>query len=257
MSDPRLVYLFRAGKDPDPYEQALAEKGFAGVSISVLTFEPVRQKELREVLEHPKDFAGMILTSPRAVDMLAEAMTWLPTENALWHTKRIFAVGPRTADELRAIGFDAEGEECGSAADLARHIVQCDFERPLLFLCGSRRRDDLPSILTEAGMSLEELCVYETHTKDRLELPPAWQGRAPDWVVFFSPSGLETVVKDGSIDLTAVKVCAIGPTTAEALRAAGLRVDAVAKVPTPEGLVSAIVSAASKRTERGGAGPGD
>ena len=237
MTRERIVFLCRSGDESDAYEAALEEAGYRAISIPVLRFEMVNQKDLRDALEHSQSYDGLIFTSPRAVEAMASAMPWLPTENVLWHMKPIFAVGPKTASELRRIGFEPTGEDSGTAAMLFEHIAARRFERPLLFLCGSRRRPDLPDSLREAGIKFDELCVYETHPRKDLEFQAH---PAPDWVVFFSPSGVEAVVEDGSLDISAARIAAIGETTADALRA--FKVHAVARTPTPDALVDAVTA---------------
>src|SRR5690606_36881207 len=97
----RSVVLFRSSGESDRFEMRLQEAGFAARSIPVLEFEFVHTEALRKALEHPRDYDGLIFTSPRAVEALVSAMTWLPTENVAWHSKSIFAVGPATAAELK------------------------------------------------------------------------------------------------------------------------------------------------------------
>lgn len=241
------VVLFRSGDEADPYEEALRDAGYVCQSVPVLRFEFVNERELRNALEHPRSYDGLILTSPRAVEALTMAMPWLPTENVVWHAKAIFAVGPRTASELRAIGFDPTGEGSGSAEMLAEYVLHRDFERPLLFLCGDRRRDTLPSRLRECGITLEELCIYESHERTDLALASR---PSPDWAVFFSPSGVEAVQRDQGWDLTRLRIAAIGETTSEALRSKGISVHAVAEEPTPDALALAIRVADTDRMPR-------
>lgn len=233
---PVFVLLLRSGDEPDAYEDTLEADGYEVSCMPVLAFENVNEQDLREALERPARYDGLVFTSPRAVDAFGEAMPWLPTENVLWHGKPVYAVGPRTADALRTIGFTPEGEESGSAERLAERIRKQDFERPLLFLCGSRRRDVLPDLLASSGIEVEEICVYDTRLRDGLAWPP---GRKPDWLVFFSPSGFEAVRRAG-LPLEGVRVAAIGPTTADVLRAHGVPVAGVADEPTPEQLRMAI-----------------
>lgn len=240
MNRPRTVYLFRSGDESDPYEEALADAGYAGISIPVLTFETVNAEKLREALEHPRSYDGLIFTSPRAVEAVASAMSWLPTENVMWHSKSIFAVGPKTASELRQIGFEPTGEGSGSAEMLSEHIAACEFTRPLLFVCGNRRRDDLPDTLREAAIDLEELCVYQSQSRESLDLAAYPE---PEWVVFFSPSGVHVVQKDDRLDVDSVRIAALGETTAGALEDAGFHVDAIAREPTPNALVEALTAA--------------
>ncbi len=233
------VCLFREPEDPDPYEAAFRTAGFGVFSIPVLTFRFIGQEGLIAKLERPNSYGGLILTSPRAVQALAEALKWLPGEVVLWHTKPVFAVGKRTASELRAIGFRPEGEESGSGALLARYIVRREVDRPLLFLCGNLRRDEIPSALKEAGVPFEELQVYETLQAETIDLS---SHPKPDWVVFFSPSGVEAVSRAADLDWINVRLAAIGETTAEAIHQRGFDVEAVAAEPTPESLLEAILA---------------
>ncbi len=238
MTPRRIVYLFRSGDESDPYEEALAEIEYSSISIPVLAFEFVHAEDLREALEHPRRYDGLIFTSPRAVEAVASAISWLPTENILWHSKLVFAVGPKTASELRQIGFEPIAAESGSADMLATQIAAREFRRPLLFLCGSRRRDELPDKLRRTGIDFEELCVYESRPRARLDLP---SHPDPDWVAFFSPSGVQAVIEDGRLDLHSMRIAAIGETTANAL--ADFPLQAVARAPTPEALAQAIAAA--------------
>lgn len=240
---PPFVLLLRSGDESDPYEEELEAEGFDVRSLPVLAFDFVHAEGLREALEHPNSYDGLIFTSPRAVDALGEAMPWLPAENVLWHTKSVFAVGPRTADRLRWIGFEPEGEESGSAEMLVDLIRGHAFDRPLLFLCGNRRLDVLPTRLHAAGIEVEEIEVYVSRLRPNLDWPT---DKRPDWIVFFSPSGYEAVRQAPNTNMTGVRVAAIGPTTAEALRAGGLDVSAVADEPSPRAL-SAAIRAAGRR----------
>jgi len=242
MSGNRSVVLFRSRNEPDPYEEKLHEAGFACSSIPVLRFEFVHEEELRQALEHPRNYGGLIVTSPRAVEAMAQAMTWLPTENVSWHARPVFAVGPSTASELRQIGFEPIGEESGSGAALAQTILHHQFEKPLLYLIGSRRRDELPTSLRENNIDFIELCVYRSIERANLELSSQ---SVPDWVVFFSPSGVEAVQRDGGWDLRDIRVAAIGRTTADALRSTGVEVHAMASEPTPEAVAQAVATSDS------------
>lgn len=248
MSADRTVVLFRSGQQLDPYEAALRKVGFTSVFIPVLRFEFVNQRELRRALEHPRHYDGIVFPSPRSVEALTSAMSWLPTETVLWHTKAIFAVGPSTSSALREIGFTPIGEEAGTAARLAELIVDHDFDKPLLYLCGNRRRDELPSRLRAYDVAFEEVCVYESHIRTDLDLASR---PLPDWIVFFSPSGVEAVRSDAGCDLTSVRVATIGSTTAEAARASGMNVDAVADKPTPDSLSRAITGSDARLSGRG------
>jgi uroporphyrinogen-III synthase len=137
---------------------------------------------------------------------------------------------------VRDLGLTPVGATSGDAATLAEIICQQSFSAPLLFLSGNRRRDALPDQLSAEGIAFEEICVYETHLRTDLALDTL---PVLDWLAFFSQSGVEAVQQSG-FDATAVHKAAIGPTTAQAIEAAGWTVDALAQQPTPEALAAAI-----------------
>lgn len=245
----RRVLLLREPDGVDPYEEAFRDAGYEPVSVPVLRFTFVNQALLRANLERPAAYGGLLLTSPRAAEALAEALSWLPSETVRWHARRVFAVGPATAAVLREAGFAPEGEGSGTADMLADYITRQEFDGPLLFLCGNRRRDVLPDRLRAAGVPLDELCVYETHLRDGLDLTSF---RPPFWAAFFSPSGVEAVQRAGGFAAGAVRCAAIGLTTAEALAQAGQPPVAVAADPTPEALVAAVLRADAADLEQAG-----
>lgn len=230
-----LVYLLRSPSDPDPYDTALSAAGYRARSVPVLRFTFVNREALREALGHPAAYGGLVLTSPRSAEALHRQRALDPDVVFPWTTKPAFVVGPRTAASARALGLRPEGADSGSADLLADRIADRRFERPLLFLCSDRRRDVLPDRLASAGLPVEELCVYETHLRTDVTFDPV-----PDWLVFFSPSGVEAVRQSGALAPGVPRIAAIGPTTAEALAAADLPPEAVAEAPTPEAVARAI-----------------
>jgi len=234
-----LVALLRTPDRPvDPYEAALEAAGFRPVSIPILDFEPAGEEALAEVLRRPEGYEGVILTSPRAASRLVEALQQHGLDAAMWLKKTVWTVGPATAATVAAAGFDLRGEESGEAGRLAERIVAHPATRPWLFLCGDRRRDTLPEALHQARTPFEELIVYQTR-----ERAPDWSPcPSPDWVVFFSPLGVEAAMPASETEWKTAQTAAIGPTSAAALRSAGRPAAAVAESPTPAALVEAIVT---------------
>lgn len=235
------VILLRSADNPDPYVQAFSDVGFRAVCRSVLRFEFPNEEALRRRLRQPDQYGGIVATSPRVGWALQRIFDDEGTTHTAWEGSTAYAVGPSTADQLRALSFEVEGEETGSGAELAAFIAEADPETPLLFLCGNRRRDELPDRLEGEGIDFDELTVYETHSRTDLTLPPPGQ---ETWLSFFSPSGLEAALQaetDGTLE--DYHCAAIGPTTAGALEDAELEVEAVAQSPTPEGLVDAVLGA--------------
>ena len=237
-----------------PWEQALRAAGFEAATHPALKFEYEPPETLRGLVGpvlFPGRHAGWIFTSPRAVEAFGRAFPAAESGPARGETApesawkpsklfRAFAVGPRTAAALRTLGYEPEGEEAGSAEHLANHILKQRVRGPLLFLCGDRRRAALPEILRAGGLSVEEAVVYRT----RLRTLQAWPGGAkPDWIVFFSPSGLEAMLRSAGVSMEGLSIAAIGAVTARAIRTRGFNVLAVAEEPAPEALAQALRTA--------------
>jgi uroporphyrinogen-III synthase len=234
------VILLRSADDPDPYRAAFRQVDLRAVCEPVLSFAFPNQAALRKRLRRREQYAGVVATSPRVAVALDRAFSAEAKLAEAWRGAPAYAVGPKTAARLRDVDLQPRGEEAGTAEALAQRIVDDAPAAPLLFLCGNRRRDTLPTRLTEAGVVLEEQTVYETQTRNALDLPSP---TGETWLVFFSPSGLEAVQQATSVDPRNYRVAAIGPTTAGALEDAGLVVDAVAAEPGPDELVAAITAA--------------
>ncbi|RKO84618.1 tetrapyrrole biosynthesis, uroporphyrinogen III synthase, partial [Blyttiomyces helicus] len=165
-----------------------------------------------------------------------------------WLTKPFYVVGPATAKAARRLNFTPIGESTGTADALASLIIASypSTSPPLLFLAGDKRRDVLPTRLAEARVPFQELQSYETRPSSRFraDLEAEVGGRAGvDWVVFFSPSGVDVAV-NALRELEGwgkTRVACIGPTSERRATEVGLRVEAVAAKPGPQELLDAIV----------------
>jgi uroporphyrinogen-III synthase len=95
-------------------------------------------------------------------------------------------------------------------ATLAELIKEHADVKEVLFFCGNKRREELPTLLKEAGIRVHELVVYQT------EETPTTIPEDLDGVLFFSPSAVSSFFAANT--LKQETVCfAIGTTTAEAL----------------------------------------
>lgn len=227
---PRVLLL---AADGAAYAEALQTSGFDVRAVAPIRFEPTDVDAAREALAAPERWAGLALTSPRAVEAVgAEAFSdWAGD---------VWAVGSATAAAARRCGLRVRGAASGSARALATAIVAAspDPARPFLFFCGDRRRDDLPEVLRDAGYDVAPHVVYRTLLAPSPLLP---EGERCEWALFFSPSGVEAAVADPAFPWD-IRLGALGPTTAEALRAAGHRPAVVAPEPTPAALAHALLA---------------
>lgn len=118
---------------------------------------------------------------------------------------RLFCVGSKTAEMLREQGFNVVETEDYSK-DLAAIITSKYSEENFTLFCGNRRREELPSMLKEKGIHLEEVEVYRTH------LDPVTFEQKFDGIMFFSPSGVKSFISANVLNNT--RAFCIGDTTA-------------------------------------------
>ena len=238
-----ILLLREAARQNVPYEGAFREAGYVPRSAPPLQYRPLNEEELRAVPGQMARYAGVILTSPRAASRLVSILGRVDMERL--RGVPIYCVGPATAAPLRAAGLTPSVPGSGTASSLAESLSLEEEHRPLLFLCGARRLDDLPRILEKRGAAVRELVVYQSEPNPAYVL----EGHPrPDWIAFFSPSAVAGLAAFVGERWPTARRAAIGPTTARALERAGLRADAVAAQPTPGGLVRAVEGAASAQS---------
>ncbi|SEQ15698.1 uroporphyrinogen-III synthase [Flavobacterium urocaniciphilum] len=122
--------------------------------------------------------------------------------------KTVFCVGSKTKELLNENGFKVEAHT-GYAEDLAEIISLVYADESYTFFSGNLRKDTLPNILTENGITFNEIKVYETSlTSQKIK-------ETVDAILFFSPSGVTSYLKNNAIT-NEILFC-IGTTTAASL----------------------------------------
>ncbi|WP_034918136.1 uroporphyrinogen-III synthase [Gillisia sp. CAL575] len=117
----------------------------------------------------------------------------------------IFCVGDKTKLEIEKNGYSVVAS-ADSSKELALKIVNEFSEKQFLYLCGSKRREELPKILNNKNIAIQELKVYTT------SLNPKKFIRNFDGVLFFSPSGVQSYCQENDLN-SSIAFC-IGETTA-------------------------------------------
>ena len=122
--------------------------------------------------------------------------------------KTVFCVGQKTRQLIQDNGFQV-AVYTGYAADLAEIITLIHRNESFTFFSGNLRRDTLPEALHDAGIKFNEIETYETIVM------PSKINSVTDGILFYSPSGVESFLKQNKI--TNQTCFCIGTTTAEAL----------------------------------------
>ncbi|ODN03266.1 Uroporphyrinogen-III synthase [Orchesella cincta] len=240
--------------------------------VPVLTFEYCNLSVLWQHLRNPAQHAGIILSSPRCVSSISEAVTACDSHNQWnanllheWSSKHIYCVGPSTiakakqlfspsnVDSMIVTGQESHAESLGDT--IIQDNSQCILTLPLLYPCGTLRRDVLQKKLANANIQCNQCIVYDSVVNPCLKLELEKVSHALKAIsdctavlCFFSPSGVKYVFQQLDVNVLVndlVHVVAIGPTTKSALEDYFSSKD-ISKVvlqckdPTPESLIDIL-----------------
>ncbi len=195
----------------------------AGIEVIEADFIKTENKpfELKNLNE------SLIFTSQNAVHSVLSN----PKSEEL-KSKNVYCVGLKTKILLSENGFNVVAYT-GYASDLAEIITLVYRNESYTFFSGNLRRDTLPSALKEAEIKFNEIQVYDT------SLQPQKIKANPQAILFFSPSGVESYLKDNTINK---QLCfCIGETTAEALHKVTKNI-IIADQPTVEDVIEDVIN---------------
>lgn len=178
------------------------------------------------------EHTNVIFTSANGVEAVKTYLgkeSSVPTPN--W---QVFCISGKTkeavASTLPGASILATAE---NGATLAQRILDQGGINEVVFFCGNKRREELPAILKEAGITVHEIIVYQT------EETPSKVEEDLDAVLFFSPSGVQSFFAANQLKKEAV-CFAIGRTTADAVAAHTRNKIITSEAPSPEAMLAAV-----------------
>jgi hydroxymethylbilane synthase len=171
-----------------------------------------------------KEIENVIITSKNGVEALLH--NFVPAELQF---KNIYCVGRRTKRMIeKRIGNVKHIE--ANAKKLAEHLVNYMEGTEVTYFCSDLRLDDLPNILAENNITVNEVEAYQTkYNADKVE-------SNLDGVMFYSPSTVESYLKQNKA--FGIAFC-IGETTAKVANQFFEDVR-IAKVPTVESVIELV-----------------
>ncbi|HWG91364.1 MAG TPA: uroporphyrinogen-III synthase, partial [Candidatus Thermoplasmatota archaeon] len=220
-----------------PYVEAAQAEGAQAAAWSPTVQDPLVTSPAEiplHVAEGWKRAAWALVASSRAVPALALLQEAHPNLEA-----RMGAVGPATARALRDHGFPVHlVSPDGTGGGLGRLLAaKWPPKGPVLLPQAEAPTPDLADALRAAGIETIPWAVYRTRTQDPIPAPPL---AAPvDVLLVASPSAVRALAGRKPETVAATWV-ALGPTTADALRAHGFPVHAVAPRRTPQAFLDVI-----------------
>lgn len=178
----------------------------------------------------------LIFTSQHAVAAMAQA-----SPDRDWP---VWAVGPRTAEAARNLGFSHVHQAGGDAKALLADLAQAQAEGPFLHLRGDHVAADIVAALRAQGHQAEGRIVYGQVARP---LDPSAQtriGQGGDLVLaVFSPRSAALLVAAlESVNLSAARLHLVAISQAAAQPAAGLPLSGcqIAQTPDSQGMLASV-----------------
>lgn len=202
-----------------------------------INIEGVSSREFRDQKVDLTMHTAVILTSKTAVDhffriaeetrfKVPDAMKYFCMSEAVAYYLQKYVVYRK-----RKIFFGKQ-----NINDLVDVLKKHKDERFLL-PCSDILRQRIPNTLEEHGINFTKLVLYRTVASDLSDLEDVKY----DLLVFFSPSGIESLLKNfPEFKQNTTKIAAFGPTTANAVKKYNLRLDIHAPQPQAPSMSMAI-----------------
>ena len=215
----KSIQILSTKKLSGEQKQALKAANFEVIDTDFIQTQN-KSFELRDLNQN------LIFTSQNAVHSILSH----PKAEEL-KTKNVFCVGLKTKILLSESGFNVVAYT-GYASDLSEIITLIYRSESFTFFSGNLRRETLPKALKDAEVKFNEIQVYDT------SLTPQKIKTAVDAILFFSPSGVESYLKDNTIKKE--KCFCIGETTADALNKITKNI-IIADQPTVEDVIEDVI----------------
>lgn len=199
--------------------------------------EPVLAADFRQQKVNILDYSSVIFTSRNAVDhffriceetrvtvpdslkyfCVSEAIAYYLQKYVVYRKRKIFHGKQKFADLI--------------------DVIKKHKNDMFLLPCSDIHKQDIPKLLEDTGIKYSKAILYKTVASDLSDLADVNY----DLLVFFSPSGISSLFKNfPKFKQNDTKIAAFGPTTAQAVKDAGLRLDVHAPMPNAPSMTMAI-----------------
>jgi uroporphyrinogen-III synthase len=221
-----------------PEAQTLADElERLGAEVTIVPLIEIRPAEDRHALEEAiarfGSYDWIVLTSVNGVAAVSSGLA------ALANHSRVAAVGPVTAEAIRAHGVEPAFVASRASDDIGSGLGALEGARVLLPQADIAA-PHLAEELRAGGAEVDVVVAYRTVLVE----PPMWgilPLRIADAVVLASGSACRSLAAAGGAGSGAMLVC-IGPKTAKVAREVGLKVGLVADETTSDGIIQALVT---------------
>lgn len=209
--------------------------------------ESVSAKEFRQTRVNILDHTAVILTSRTAIDHFFRICNELRI--TVPDTLKYFCISEATAFYLqkyivyrkRKI-FYGEGK-FSELVDIIKKHMDEKYLVPLSHI----HKPEIPQLLDEAKVKYTKAILYKTVSSDLSDLKDVNY----DILVFYSPSGIKSLLQNfPDFQQNETKIASFGPTTAQAVKEAGLRLDIQAPNPQAPSMTMALEQFIKKENKK-------
>jgi uroporphyrinogen-III synthase len=205
-----------------------------GLEIDIIPFIRTEALQSAEISNRIGFYAGQtvaaVFTSMNAAETVIKEL------NGVKPSWRIYCLDNTTRDTLiQYFGINSIFAFANSANQLANKIIEINEQGKVVFFCGDQRREELPLILNDHKIDMEEVIVYRTIQVINM-INKLYQG-----IMFFSPSAVASFFSTNQVGDNTV-LFAIGKTTAESIKTYCNNRIVVGDVPGKESLVNKMIA---------------
>ena len=199
--------------------------------------EGIDVKELRKERLNLPDYTAIILTSRNAVDhffRVCKEMRYQVPDSL-----KYFCISESTAYYLQKyVQFRKRKIFHGKQRFVElMDVIKKHKEENYLLPCSDIVNKEISKLLEEQKINFMKAVFYKTVASDLSDLSNVNY----DMLVFFSPSGVESLIKNfPKFKQNVTRIAAFGTSTAQAIKKAGLRLDVQAPMPNAPSMTAAL-----------------
>lgn len=233
-----LVSQPKPSTEKSPYYDISAKYNVKIDFRPFIKVEPVYAKEFRTQRINILDYTAMIFNSRHGIDhffrLCEELRVTVP------ETMKYFCISEAVALYLqryiqyrkRKVFFSATGKLPDLITVLNKHT-----DEKFLFITSEVQNEDTIKALESSKITFEKAVMYRTVSNDFSKD----EEFDYDMLLFFSPVGIESLLKNfPNFDQGDIQIGTFGPTTAQAVRDSGLRLDLEAPQPGVPSMTMAL-----------------
>jgi uroporphyrinogen III methyltransferase/synthase len=248
----KRVLITRPDGQSEDFAEALRDLGAEPVELPTIRIAAASDPSaLNQAIQQVERYDWLVFTSVNGVRYFFAALDQSGGDARKLARAKIAAIGPATARELKRHGVRADcvpDEYRGEAVAVAMRTASPTLRGLAVLLARAEvARDALPNLLRESGAQVDVVSSYRTleaPAETLAQIAERLRAGSIDIATFTSPSTVDRLFvalgAEAAALLERVTLAAIGPITAQAMEARGLKPHVVASSYTAQGLVEAL-----------------